>query len=80
MEVSTEVQAFIPTPAQRRILTELAKDGPPNPELAQRLDMNIRTLKWHLGEVMGETGCKTRTALVLWWIRQGQYATEVEDG
>lgn len=65
---------YVVTPSQRRVLGELVRDGPPNKVLARRLHVTEQTVKWHLAEVGKATGLQTRTAIALWWIREGQYA------
>ena len=66
-------------PATARVVQELVKNGAPNSTLATDLIMSEQSIKWHLAHAMRISGTETRTALALWWIRRGQYAsTEVE--
>ena len=61
------------SPACRRVVAELARDGATNAELAARLFLAEQTVKFHLMNAMQQTGTANRTALALWWIRGGQY-------
>jgi DNA-binding CsgD family transcriptional regulator len=55
-----------PSEAQRRVLDELAA-GRTNAEIAVRLGLSAGTVKWHISQMLGETGCADRDALGRWW-------------
>lgn len=61
------------TQREREVLIELAKDGPTNAEIGRRLFLSEATVKWHISGAFAISGVKGRVALVLWWIRVGQY-------
>jgi DNA-binding CsgD family transcriptional regulator len=61
------------TPAERRVLEELVRDGADNYVIAQRLQCERATIKFHLYQLFQKTGVSNRTALALWWIRCGRY-------
>jgi DNA-binding NarL/FixJ family response regulator len=62
------------TPAERRVLEELVRDGADNYVIALRLRCCQHTVKFHLYNLYSKTGVPNRTALALWWIREGRYA------
>lgn len=55
-----------PTAAQRRILDGLAR-GWSNRLLAEQLGLSAETVKWHVAQLLAETGCRDREELVQWW-------------
>jgi DNA-binding CsgD family transcriptional regulator len=55
-----------PSEAQQRVLDELAA-GRTNAEIAVRLGLSAGTVKWHISQMLGETGCADRDALGRWW-------------
>ena len=55
-----------PSTAQRRILDTLV-DGLTNAEIAVRLRISPETAKWHVSELLAETGLDSRQALAAWW-------------
>jgi DNA-binding CsgD family transcriptional regulator len=61
------------TPAERRVLEELVRDGADNYVIALRLQCRQHTIKFHLYNLYQKTGLPNRTALALWWIRTGRY-------
>lgn len=58
--------AWRPSAAQRRVLDGLAA-GRSNPQIAEELGLSVETVKWHVGQLLGETGCADRTAMAAWW-------------
>ena len=54
------------TTAQRRVLDALT-EGLTNAEIAVRLHVSPETVKWHIGELLAETGLLDRQALAGWW-------------
>ena len=69
----TEGETPALTEGQRRVVRELARDGASNREIAARLFVTERTVKWHLANASHTAGVQSRTALALWWIRHGQH-------
>jgi sugar lactone lactonase YvrE/DNA-binding CsgD family transcriptional regulator len=55
-----------PSAAQRRVLEGVAA-GDSNPTIAQRLGLSPETVKWHVSELLAETGCADRAELAAWW-------------
>jgi DNA-binding CsgD family transcriptional regulator len=51
---------------QREVLDLLA-EGKSNAEIAVRLGITLDGAKWHVGELLAETGCGDRQALASWW-------------
>ena len=78
----TSIEEFVVvdvTPMQRRVVGELALDGPDNALIAERLDLSVETVKTHLRNVMGAAGVPNRTALVCGLLR-GQIKLRIADG
>jgi DNA-binding NarL/FixJ family response regulator len=67
------VDLAVITPAERRVLEELVRDGADNYVIARRLGIERCTVKFHCHALMQKTGLSNRTALALWWIRKGRY-------
>jgi len=67
------------TSREREVVAELAKDGPSNKDIAKRLYISEQTVKWHLMSAMFIAEVNNRVALVLWWIRTGQYQPTAEE-
>ena len=63
-DVVTEPRVVRLTRAERRVVGILADDGPTDQEIADRLGVNIETVKSQLRSIMRETGCRTRTEVV----------------
>jgi DNA-binding CsgD family transcriptional regulator len=55
-----------PSASQRRILDALL-GGQTNAEIAVRLRLSPETVKWHISELLAETGFADRHALASWW-------------
>jgi DNA-binding CsgD family transcriptional regulator len=55
-----------PTPRQREVLDAVA-EGRTNAEIAVRLGISVDGAKWHVGELLAQTGCEDRQALGRWW-------------
>jgi DNA-binding NarL/FixJ family response regulator len=62
------------SPSQRRCLEELVRDGADNHVIGERLNIRYATVKYYMHELMQATNTHNRTALALWWIREGRYA------
>ena len=58
------------TPRELEVLT-LVADGLSNPEIAERLVIDKRTVESHVGRILGKTGSTSRTQAVRWAIRHG---------
>ncbi len=58
-----------PTPRQRKVL-DLLVEGRTNAEIADRLGISFAGAKWHVGELLAETGCEDRRALAAWWSKR----------
>ena len=68
------------TPKEELVLDELARDGATNAEIGRRLNMSDKTVKLHIGHMLRHTAQGNRTALALWYLRQGVQACENENG
>ncbi len=55
-----------PTRRQRQVLDALL-DGATNAEIAALLGISVDGVKWHVGELLAETGLEDRQALARWW-------------
>ena len=55
-----------PTQRQREVLDALV-EGKTNAEIAERLGITVDGAKWHVGELLAQTGCGDRQALARWW-------------
>jgi DNA-binding CsgD family transcriptional regulator len=55
-----------PNERQRQVL-DLLVEGKTNAELAARLGITLDGAKWHVGELLAQTRCEDRQALVRWW-------------
>ena len=55
-----------PSGRQREVLDLLA-DGRTNPEIAAALSITLDGAKWHVGELLAETGHSDRQVLAEWW-------------
>lgn len=53
---------------KRRILDGVAA-GKSNGVLAQELGISVDGVKWHVSELLGDTGCEDRHELAAWWRR-----------
>src|SRR5579859_5139975 len=60
-----------PSAAQQRVLDGIAA-GESNPAIAERLGLSFETVKWHVSELLAETGCADRSELAQWWREQQQ--------
>ena len=69
-----------PTPAEMRVLKELAADGATTRVIAERLGSSERTVKVHIAHLMSKMGCSTRTALVLEAQKRGLVEIPKVDG
>jgi DNA-binding CsgD family transcriptional regulator len=55
-----------PSDRQRQLLDLLA-ESQSNAEIAECLGVTVDGAKWHVGELLAETGLKDRQALAAWW-------------
>src|SRR5262249_54025777 len=58
-----------PSAAQRRVLDGVAA-GRTNAEIAAELGLSAETGKWHIAQLLAESGCEHRDALAAWWQRR----------
>jgi DNA-binding NarL/FixJ family response regulator len=58
------------TPRQQEVLTLIA-EGLSNQEIADRLDISVRTVERHRENIMGRLNLHSRTELVKYAIRKG---------
>jgi DNA-binding CsgD family transcriptional regulator len=58
-----------PSDRQRQVLDLLA-EGKTNAEIADRLGITADGVKWHISELLGETGLADRQALARWWVEE----------
>jgi DNA-binding CsgD family transcriptional regulator len=59
------------SPAEERVLV-LLLDGSSNRQIAARLGLSPRTVESHIGAMFDKTGCRNRSQLLLWGLRQGR--------
>jgi DNA-binding CsgD family transcriptional regulator len=59
-------RAWQPTDRQRQVLDALV-EGKSNVDIGQRLGITVDGAKWHVGELLAQTGCEDRQALARWW-------------
>jgi DNA-binding NarL/FixJ family response regulator len=52
------------SPAEQRVLAVL-RSGASNREIAATLYLSVRTVESHISSLLGKTGCRNRTQLVL---------------
>lgn len=52
------------TDAQLKVL-RLVCEGLPNDEIAQKLGVSVRTVKWHISQILEETGFSNKTQLAV---------------
>jgi DNA-binding CsgD family transcriptional regulator len=62
------------TPRQAEVAALVAR-GLTNDQVALRLDIKPRTVRKHLEDIFAATGCRSRTAVALWWREGGRRAT-----
>lgn len=65
--------AWQPSAAQRRVLDGLAA-GHTNAVMAAQLGLTPETVKWHVSQLLAETGCQDRRALARWWRARQRHA------
>ncbi|MEB3296152.1 MAG: helix-turn-helix transcriptional regulator [Cyanobacteriota bacterium] len=53
------------SPAEARVLAELLR-GQSNKAIAAALVLSRRTIESHVSSLLGKTGCRSRTELLLW--------------
>jgi DNA-binding CsgD family transcriptional regulator len=58
------------TPRQAEVAALVAR-GLTNDQIALRLDIRPRTVRKHLEGIFAATGCRSRTAVALWWHHDG---------
>jgi len=58
-----------PSAAQCRVLDHLIDDKT-NAEIATELGISVETVKWHISEILGETGLEDRQSLARWWAKE----------
>jgi DNA-binding CsgD family transcriptional regulator len=58
-----------PSDRQRQVL-DLLVEGKNNAEIALALDVTPDGVKWHISELLGETGLDDRQALARWWVEE----------
>lgn len=52
------------TDAQLKVL-RLVCEGLPNDEIAQKLNLSVRTVKWHISQILEQTGFSNKTQLAV---------------
>jgi DNA-binding NarL/FixJ family response regulator len=63
----------LPLTGREREVARLVASGLTNRQIASRLSLSVRTVECHLWSAYAKTGTGTRTRLMLWLIRQGEY-------
>ncbi len=53
------------TPAERRVLDEV-RAGRTNPEIAERLEVSVNTVRYHVSNMLAKLGLPDRRALAAW--------------
>ena len=56
--------------ARQRLILDGVAAGKSNGVLAQELGITLDGVKWHVSEMLGETGCRDRHELADWWRRE----------
>ena len=57
------------TARERDVLRHVVQ-GRTDAAIGAALHLSVRTVNWHLGSLLGKTGCPNRTALATWAGRQ----------
>jgi len=57
------------TAAERRVLQQLER-GYSNKAIAAALILSRRTVESHMSSLLAKTGCRSRTQLLLWALRE----------
>jgi len=60
---------WTPSERQKQILGALL-EGKGNAEISAETGLSVRTIRWHIEQLLGETGLQDRGALADWWRRQ----------
>lgn len=61
---------FAQSLSQRQIeIAELVKVGLRNKEIADRLNMKVRTVKWHMAEIFRKLKLTNRTQLLIFMLK-----------
>ncbi len=68
----TRNRSWRPTDRQRIVLDALVENKT-NPEIAALLGTTLDGAKWHVGELMSQTGLPSREELARWWIEERQH-------
>src|SRR5690606_16756827 len=58
-----------PSARQRQVL-DLLVEAKSNAEIALALDITPDGVKWHVNELLSETGLKDRQGLAHWWVAE----------
>jgi DNA-binding NarL/FixJ family response regulator len=53
------------TPAEQRVLAELTRDAPSNPEIARRLGIATPTVKLHMATILRKLDARNRAHAIL---------------
>ena len=53
------------TDRETEVLLYLAR-GEDNRRIAERLDISVRTVKYHTGNIYSKIGCKSRSEAIVW--------------
>jgi DNA-binding CsgD family transcriptional regulator len=61
------------TPRQQEVLT-LVREGLSNREIAERLDISLDGAKFHVSEILGRTGVRSRREAAEWQRKRSQPA------
>jgi DNA-binding CsgD family transcriptional regulator len=64
-----------PSAQQRRVL-DLLLEGRTNPEIAACLGITLDGAKWHVSQLLAETGCERRQDLAAWWRQERERRPE----
>ena len=58
------------TTSQRRVLAEFMCDGASNAQIAERLGLDVETVKSHISAVLAVSGCHSRAELAIKLMRR----------
>lgn len=64
------------TPTEVKVIERFTKDGCSNKVIAAEFCITQKSVKWHMSNMLTFAKVTNRTALALWWIREGKSKQE----